>query len=108
VNDFIERKSALMAQQKNGTALSNDEVAKFAELGKDLYSKGLLYGDQAVVSENVEHTTFLDHFPKEWFHIAARNDNNLDLSKVKMLMFRKSKQKPSVMLDHALVQSHWK
>jgi alpha-N-acetylglucosamine transferase len=100
--------SALMYWEGDYSVLWSLYKNKPFQYWKDLYSKGLLYGDQAVVSENVEHTTFLDHFPKEWFHIAARNDNNLDLSKVKMLMFRKSKQKPSVMLDHALVQSHWK
>lgn len=51
VNDFIERKSNLMAQQKTGTALSNEEVAKFTELGKDLYSKVKYLDDGLIDNE---------------------------------------------------------
>jgi hypothetical protein len=54
------------------------------------------------------HCTFLDLCPSNWFHIASRRDTTMDLSQVKMLMFRKTKQKPSTMLDHPLVQQHWK
>lgn len=71
-----------------------------------LYRRPPLYGDQAFVSERVAHTLLTDHCPSEWFHIASRRDiDNLD--QIKMLMFRKTSQKPSTMLEHPLVQAHW-
>jgi hypothetical protein len=70
------------------------------------YSSPPLYGDQAFVSERVRHTLLTDHCPSEWFHIASRRDID-NLSDVKMLMFRKTSQKPSTMLSHPLVQAHW-
>jgi hypothetical protein len=79
-----------------------------AKYWQQQYSSPPLYGDQAVVSENMPHCTFLDLCPSNWFHIASRRDTTMDLSQVKMLMFRKTKQKPSTMLDHPLVQQHWK
>jgi hypothetical protein len=72
-----------------------------------LYSRPPLYGDQAIISENTNHTILTDHCPTSWFHIASRNDEHLDLSAVKMLMFRKVSQKPSTMGHHPLVQQHW-
>jgi hypothetical protein len=72
-----------------------------------LYSRPPLYGDQAIISENTNHTILTDHCPKEWFHIASRRDTELDLNAVKMLMFRKVSQKPSTMGHHPLVQRHW-
>ena len=74
---------------------------------QSLYSRPPLYGDQAVISEHVAHTLLTDHCPTSWFHIASRNDEHLDLSAVKMLMFRKVSQKPSTMGHHSLVQKHW-
>lgn len=73
-----------------------------------LYAHPPLYGDQAVISEHVEHKTFLDLCPTKWFHIASKKDSFLDLSDVKMLMFRKVRQKPSTMQDHILVKENWK
>jgi len=74
---------------------------------QELYSSPPLYGDQAIISENTNHTVLTDHCPKQWFHIASRRDVDLDLSAVKMLMFRKVSQKPSTMGHHPLVQQHW-
>ena len=74
-----------------------------------LYSKGSLYGDQAVVSENVAHTLFTDLCPTNWFHITSKNDSYLqNFNDVKLLMFRKAHTKPSTMLDHPLVKQHWR
>ena len=72
-----------------------------------LYSSPPLYGDQALISEHVDHTLLTDHCPSHWFHIASHRDNNNTLNDVKLLMFRKTSQKPSTMLDHPLVQAHW-
>ena len=49
VEDFIESKSNLIAQQKIGGALSNEEVKKFSELGKDLFSK-VNYLDEGLIN----------------------------------------------------------
>jgi hypothetical protein len=72
-----------------------------------LYGSPPLYGDQAIVSENTAHTVLTDHCPTEWFHIASRRDMHHTLDQVKLLMFRKTSQKPSTMMDHALVKAHW-
>jgi len=72
----------------------------------NLYSAPPLYGDQAFVSEHVNHTLLTDHCPSEWFHIASRRDIDCLLD-VKLLMFRKTSQKPSTMPNHPLVQAHW-
>lgn len=74
---------------------------------KSLYSSPPLYGDQAIISENTQHTLLTDHCPAEWFHIASRRDDNSNLDSIKMLMFRKVSQKPSTMSHHPLVQLHW-
>ena len=71
-----------------------------------LYSSPPLYGDQAFVSEHVEHTLLTDHCPNNWFHIASHRDTNMS-DDIKLLMFRKTSQKPSTMPDHPLVQAHW-
>lgn len=71
------------------------------------YASPPLYGDQAFVSEHVEHTLLTDHCPSEWFHIANHKDLDQNLSLVKLLMFRKTSQKPSTMPMHPLVQTHW-
>jgi hypothetical protein len=71
------------------------------------YSEPPLYGDQALISEHTKHTLLTDHCPNKWFHIASRRDTD-SLVDVKLLMFRKTLQKPSTMLNHPLVQTHWK
>jgi hypothetical protein len=71
-----------------------------------MYSEPPLYGDQAFVSERVAHTLLTDHCPSNWFHIASRRDID-NLPDIKLLMFRKTSQKPSTMLSHPLVQAHW-
>ena len=74
---------------------------------ESLYGVPPLYGDQAIISENAQHTVLTDHCPTEWFHIANHKDARQDLSQIKMLMFRKVSQKPSTMGYHPLVQQHW-
>ena len=100
--------SALMYWNGDYSYLWNIYKSKPQEHWRDLYAHPPLYGDQALVSENVEHCTFLDLCPDEWFHIASKKDDTADLSAVKVLMFRKVGQKPSTMLHHRLVVEHWK
>jgi hypothetical protein len=100
--------SALMYWNGDYSYLWDIYKSQSLDFWREIYSEPPLYGDQAIVSENVEHKTFLDLCPTEWFHIASSQDNNLDLSKVKMLMFRKVKNKPSTMSDNHLIKTHWK
>lgn len=82
-------------------------LSKDSAYWKDLYSAAPLYGDQALISENVKHTIFQDHVPSEWFHLTSRRDDLLDLAKVKILHFRKIHTKPSTLPNHPLVKKHW-
>jgi hypothetical protein len=74
---------------------------------KELYSTALLYGDQALISEHVDHELFTDLLPRSWFHIVGKKDAQLDLSEVRILHFRKVHTKPSTLPDHVLVAAHW-
>jgi hypothetical protein len=65
-------------------------------------------GDQAVIALLTPHRYINDVCPRQWFHIVSKQDHRADLGQVKVLIFRKAKQKPSTMLDHPLVQQHWK
>jgi len=99
--------SALMYWEKDHSYLWTLYQSQPLLYWQALYSRPPLYGDQAIISENTNHTILTDHCPTSWFHIASRNDEHLDLSAVKMLMFRKVSQKPSTMGHHPLVQQHW-
>jgi hypothetical protein len=75
---------------------------------KNLYSKPPLYGDQALISENVGHKLIQDFCPNTWFKFASKKDKKiLNFGDLKILMFKKASQKPSTMLGHPLVMKHW-
>lgn len=65
-------------------------------------------GDQALIASTVSHDYINCICPENWFHIVSKQDHRADLSQVKVLIFRKAKQKPTTMLNHPLVQKHWK
>jgi hypothetical protein len=65
-------------------------------------------GDQAVIASMTQHRYINEVCPPQWFHIVSKQDHRVDLGQVKVLIFRKAKQKPSNMLDHPLVKQHWK
>lgn len=99
--------SALMFWNGDYSYLWDLYKSKSLVAWQELYSTPPLYGDQAIISENTQHTLLTDHCPAEWFHIASRKDINKNLDLIKILMFRKVSQKPSTMHNHALVQKHW-
>ncbi len=99
--------SALMYWEGDASCVWHTYQSNSLEHWRELYASPPLYGDQAVISDHMPHRTFLDLCPGEWFHIASKKDRELDLSSVKMLMFRKVSQKPSTMQHHRLVQQHW-
>lgn len=65
-------------------------------------------GDQAVIASLTPHRYINQICPQQWFHVVSKQDHKIDLSETKVLIFRKTKQKPSTMLDHPLVKQHWK
>jgi len=67
-----------------------------------------LVGDQALISTLIPHKFVNDFCPKDWLHIVRKNDNALDLSQARILIFRKAHTKPSNMPEHNLVKRHWK
>jgi len=99
--------SALMYWKGDHSYLWDVFVSKPLTHWEALYSVPPLYGDQAIISENTVHTVLTDHCPAEWFHIASRRDEHMNLDAVKLLMFRKVSQKPSTMKHNPLVQAHW-
>lgn len=76
VNDFIEGKSKLMAEQKQGIALSNEEVKKFTELGKDLFDK-VKYLDEGLI----ENEKGMFEFGKAWKNIQDYSESLKPISK---------------------------
>jgi hypothetical protein len=99
--------SAFMFWQGDHSNLWNTFISKPLSHWESLYGKPPLYGDQAIISEHTQHTVLTDHCPTEWFHIASHKDARRDLSQVKILMFRKTSQKPSTMSYNPLVKAHW-
>jgi len=99
--------SAMMWWEGDYSYLWDLYLSKDISFWKDLYSTVPLYGDQALISENVKHAIFQDCIPANWCHITSRRDNSLDLSNVKILHFRKTHTKPSTLPNHPLVKKHW-
>jgi len=80
--------SAFMYWQGDHSYLWDTFISQPLTHWESLYSVPPLYGDQAIISENTQHTVLTDHCPSEWFHIASKNDEYIDLAAVKILMFR--------------------
>lgn len=99
--------SAMMWWQNNYSSIWGLYRSQPSGYWESLYSSPPLYGDQALISEHTKHTLFTDHFDPAWFHIAGRRDHDRDLSRIKILHFRKTSSKPSTMPDHPLVKQHW-
>ena len=99
--------SAMMWWQGDYSHLWDLYLSKPLSYWKELYGIVPLYGDQALISENVNHTLFNNFVPAEWFHVVRKHDDRLDLSNVKILHFRKPHTKPSVLGNHKLVKDHW-
>jgi hypothetical protein len=100
--------SAMMYWEGDYSFLWDIYKSKDFAYWKKTFCEPPLYGDQALISQNTTHELFLDYCPKEWFHIASSKDNNkINYDQIKILMFRKTNQKPSTMLTHPLVKKHW-
>ena len=100
--------SAMMWWQGDYSYLWDLYLSQPLSYWKELYGTPPLYGDQALISENVDHTLFTEHISSEWFHIVNKKDHLLDLSNVKILHFRKVHTKPSTLPNHPLVKQHWR
>jgi alpha-N-acetylglucosamine transferase len=99
--------SAMMWWNGDYSYLWSLYLSKDINYWKDLYSTAPLYGDQALISENVNHRLFTELLPDEWCHIAGKKDNRINLDKIKILHFRKVHTKPSTLPNHPLVKQHW-
>jgi hypothetical protein len=99
--------SAMMWWQGDYSYLWELYLSKPLLYWKDLYRSPPLYGDQALISENTNHKIFSDLVPDKWFHIVSKHDAHIDLSAVKILLFRKVHSKPSTLTHHKLVKKHW-
>jgi hypothetical protein len=99
--------SAMMWWNGDMSSLWNQYQENTPEHWNALYLHPPLYGDQGFISEHHSHKLFTDILPNEWFHISSKRDKFLDLSKVKILHFRKPNNKPSN-YHHQLVKDHWK
>ena len=66
-----------------------------------------LVGDQAVISSLVDHKFINDFCPDNWIHVVSKHDDTCDLSKTRILIFRKLHTKPSTLPNHQLVKEHW-
>jgi len=99
--------SAMMWWKGDHSYLWDLYLSKPLEYWKGLYGVAPLYGDQALISEHTDHKLFTNLVPSRWFHIASKNDEHIDLSAVKILHFRKVRNKPSTLEHHKLVKQHW-
>lgn len=106
-SDKAVHSSAMMWWRGDHSYLWNLYQEKPLTHWKTVYGAMPLYGDQALISENTDHKLFTDMLPSEWFHIASKKDNLLNLDNVKILHFRKVHTKPSTMPNHQLIKSHW-
>jgi len=98
--------SAMMWWQGDHSHLWEIYQSRPLDHWKSLYGQVPLYGDQALISQHVDHELFTDFLPTEWMQIAHKRQlDNLD--SIKILHFRKNNQKPSTMLHHPLVSQHW-
>lgn len=99
--------SAIMFWQGDHSYLWDLYCSQDDKVWGKMYSEKMRYGDQALISENTQHTLFQDYVPADWFHLAGKNDNTFDFSNVRILQFIKTHTKPSTMPDHPMVKQHW-
>lgn len=100
--------SAMMWWNGDYSHLWQHYLSKSPDHWKEKYGAIPLLGDQGFISEHADHEIFTDLVPNEWFHISHKHDSeSTDFSKVKILHFRKSNNKPSKLSTHPLVRDHW-
>jgi hypothetical protein len=97
--------SAVMWWQGDHSYLWDRYLEIPSEEIKEKYSKMPRYGDQAFIEDYTKHTLLQEHIPEEWVGWSSQKSVSAD---TKLLIFRKVSQKPSNMLDHPLVQQHWR
>lgn len=73
---------------------------------KERYNTPMLFGDQALISENTEHTLFTDLTSPSWYHIVKKNNLDNLGPDVKILHFRKAHTKPST-INHKVIDDNW-
>lgn len=96
--------SAVMWWRGDQSHLYTQWIAESQATWAAQYSKMPRYGDQAFIEDRVDHTLLQQHIPGDWIAWSSQKQSNAN---AKLLIFRKVSQKPSTMLDHALVRAHW-
>jgi hypothetical protein len=96
--------SAVMWWRGDHSSLYAQWSAESQDTWAAQYSKMPRYGDQAFIEDRVKHTLLQDHIPQDWVAWSSQKQSSPN---ARLLIFRKVSQKPSTMLDHALVQAHW-
>lgn len=96
--------SAVMWWQGDHSYLYNQWLEQPVDAWYAQYSKMPRYGDQAFIEDRTRYTLLQQHIPSEWVGWSSEKKIN---HAARLLIFRKTSQKPSTMLDHELVQAHW-
>jgi len=76
VNNFIEARSNILSEQKLGTALTNAEVKKFSELGKNLYANA-----ESLNKGLIEDEAGMFKFGKAWKELQDYSESLKPISK---------------------------
>lgn len=110
--DYNISSSAIMYWNGNYSDIYNSYILN-RKYYEDRYSQAnqgveRQIGDQAVISNMVEHSFINDFIPSSWIHVVSKDDTRYDLSECRILIFRKANNKPSNKQDHPLVKEHWK
>jgi hypothetical protein len=79
---------------------------KSPETYHNLYRKGNLIGDQALISENTDHTFINDHLPNNFIY-WIKNKKLVTLSETGLVIFLSNKSKPYMFQSHPHVLAHW-
>jgi hypothetical protein len=99
--------SALMYWSGNHSYLWDLYQSQPLNYWRALYGRPPLYGDQALISENTDHVLLTDLCPEHWFSFANPKKPDQPEITPRILFFRKTKNKPNKMTNHALVTQHW-
>lgn len=98
--------SAMMYWNGDFSHLWDLYKSKPLDYWKEKYKNPPLYGDQALISENVDHFLFTDLTPTNWYHIITKKTPLVNSTDLKIIHFKKTHTKPST-IEHELISKHW-
>jgi hypothetical protein len=71
-----------------------------------IYRKGLLVGDQALISKNIDHDFINNYLPKNYISWCKEDSINVD-NNTGFLIFLSKKCKPNLFADHQFIKENW-